>query len=136
MQLTPYLYFNGQCGEAFKFYERTLGATIGATFFYAGTPAEETVPQKWRNKVLHARMILEGNELNAADVPPEQYVKPQGFHVAIQFKNVGDGQRAFDALSENGSVHYPFQKTFWSPGFGLVVDRFGIPWMINCEQPT
>ncbi|MGD0842545.1 MAG: VOC family protein [Candidatus Acidiferrales bacterium] len=136
MQLTPYLYFNGQCEEAFKFYERTLGAKIDTVFRYGGTPAAETVPQDWRDKVLHARLILEGNELNAADVLPEQYLKPQGFHVAVQFKDVQAGKRVFNALSENGTVQYAFQPTFWTPGFGLVVDRFGIPWMINCEQPT
>jgi PhnB protein len=69
-----------------------------------------------------------------SDAPPEHYAPPQGIHVSISIASPADGERIFNALAENGKVAMPFQKTFWSPGFGMAVDRFGIPWIVNAEQ--
>jgi PhnB protein len=132
MQLNPYLLFNGNCEAAFKFYEQVLGGKIEAMMTHAGTPAEEHVPAEWRDKVLHARMTVGDTALMASDAPPGRYDQPKGFSVSITLKNVADGERIFNALAENGSVQMPFQQTFWSPGFGMCVDRFDIPWMVNC----
>ena len=133
MQLNPYLLFNGTCEEAFKFYEKCLGGKIETMMTHAGTPAESHTPPEWLNKILHARMSVDGQVLMASDAPPGRYKEPQGFSVSITTKNVAEGERIFNALGEGGKVGMPFQKTFWSPGFGMVTDRFGIPWMINCE---
>ncbi len=134
MQLNPYLYFNGQCEAAFKFYEQVLGGKIEAIMSHAGTPAEAQVPADWRDKVLHVRMTVGDAVLMASDAPPGHYEKPQGFSVALQIKDPVEGERIFNALAENGKVQMPFQETFWATRFGMCVDRFGIPWMVNCEK--
>ena len=134
MQLSPYLIFNGQCEAAFKFYEECLGGKIEAMFTYVGTPAEEHVPPEWRHKILHGRLIVGDRVLMGCDAPPERYKEPEGFSVSLEIKDPADAERIFNALAENGSVEMPLQKTFWSACFGMAVDRFGIPWMINCEQ--
>ena len=134
MQLNPYLFFNGQCEAAFKFYEQLLGGKIEGMMTHAGTPAEEHVPSEWRDKILHARMTVGDTVLMASDAPPGRYEEAKGFSVSIQLKDPADAERIFHALAENGTVQMPFQQTFWSAGFGMLVDQFGIPWMINCEQ--
>jgi PhnB protein len=134
MQLNSYLHFNGQCEEAFKFYEKCLGGKIDATFPYEGTPGSESMNPEWRAKIVHARMTVGGQVLMGMDAPPPRYQKPQGFNVNIGIKTFAEGKKVFEALAENGNVVMAFGPTFWAAGFGMVVDRFGIPWMINCEK--
>jgi PhnB protein len=135
MQLNPYLYFNGDCEAAFKFYERCLGGKIEAMMQHDGTPAAEQVPAEWRKKILHARLHLgNGEVLMASDAPPQHYAKPDGFSVSLQIKDPQQADRVFHALAENGTVRMPIQQTFWAERFGMLVDQFGIPWMVNCEK--
>jgi PhnB protein len=134
MQLSPYLTFNGQCEAAFKFYERCLGGKIEAMITHAGTPAEAHVPTEWRNKILHARLIVGDQVLMGSDAPPERYEEPKGFSVSLQINDPADAERIFHALGENGTVRMPIEQTFWAVRFGMLVDRFGIPWMVNCEK--
>ena len=134
MQLNPYLTFNGQCEAAFKFYENCLGGKIEAMLTHEGTPAEQGVPPEWRKKILHARLTVGDQELMASDAPPERYEKPQGFSVSLNVNTPAEAERIFHALAENGKVQMPLEQTFWAIRFGMLVDRFGIPWMINCEQ--
>ena len=133
MQLNPYLTFNGQCETAFKFYERSLGGKIEAMLPHAGTPVEEHVPAEWRSKILHARLIVGDEVLMGSDAPPERYEQPKGFSVSLQTKDPAEAERIFSALATNGTVRMPLQKTFWAARFGMLVDQFGIPWMVNCE---
>ena len=133
MRVNPYLLFDGRCEEAFKFYEQTLGGKIEAMMPHEGTPAAEHAPAAWGKKILHASLKVNDQSLMGSDAPPEHYVKPQGFSVALHFKDVKEGERIFNALAKNGTVKMPFQKTFWSPGFGMLVDQFSVPWMVNCE---
>ena len=136
MQMNPYLTFNGQCEAAFKFYEQCLGGKIIAMITHAGTPAEEHVPSEWRNKILHARLIVGDEVLMGSDAPPDRYEEPKGFSVALGIDDPADAERIFHALAEKGTVRMPIQQTFWAIRFGMLVDRFGIPWMVNCEQAT
>jgi PhnB protein len=133
MQLNPYLIFNGDCEEAFKFYEQALGGKTEALMKFAGSPAAEHVPPEFGDKVLHAAMKIDDQYIMASDAPPGQYSKPQGVSVSIGLKDRDKGERIFNALAEGGTVQMPFEKTFWASGFGMCVDRFGIPWMVNCE---
>jgi len=133
MQLNSYLHFSGQCEQAFKFYEKCLGGKIDAMIAHEGTPAAEHVPAAWRSKIVHARMTVGDQVLMGMDAPPESFNQPQGFHVNIGVKDTAEGKRIFQALAENGTVIMPFGPTFWAPGFGMAVDQFGTPWMINCE---
>jgi PhnB protein len=133
MHLNPYLYFNGNCEEAFKFYEKALDGKIEAMMTHAGTPAESQTPPEWRNKILHARLSVNGAILMASDAPPGRFSPQQGFSVSISLNEPKKGEQIFNALAEGGKIGMPYQKTFWSPGFGMLTDKFGIPWMVNCE---
>ncbi len=136
MQLNPYLFFNGQCEAAFKFYAQLLGGKIIAMMTHAGTPAENQVPPEWREKIIHARMVIGDQLLMGSDAPPGHFQPPQGFSVSLMVDNAEDAERIFHTLAESGTVRMPLQKTFWAIRFGMLVDRFGIPWMINCEEKT
>lgn len=133
MQLNPYLFFTGQCEEAFKFYEKLLGGKIEAMMTHEGTPAADHVPAEWRKKILHARLSINGQIIMASDAPPGRQQKPQGFSISIGVKDPADAERIFNALAENGRISMPLEKTFWAQRYGMLTDRFGIPWMINCE---
>jgi PhnB protein len=134
MKLNPYLFFNGQCEAAFKFYEQCLGGKIEAMIPHAGTPAEEQAPPEWRNKILHARLVVGDEVLMASDAPPSRFEQPKGFSVSLQIADPTEAERIFSALAKDGKVTMPIQQTFWAFRFGMLVDRFGIPWMINCEK--
>lgn len=131
-KLSPYIFFNGDCEAAFKFYERCLGGKIVDMMTYADSPAAREVPAEWRSKIIHASMTVGDELLMASDAPPPRYEKPRGFSVTLQFQDPAEGERVFNALAEGGTVEMPFEQTFWAVRFGAVVDRFGIPWMINC----
>lgn len=135
MRLNPYLLFSGQCEAAFKFYERCLGGKIEAMITHAGTPAEKQVPPEWRDKILHARLAVGDEVLMASDAPPGRQEAPKGFSVSLEVNSAAEAERVFQALAENGTVRMPIQKTFWAERFGMLVDRFGIPWMINFTLP-
>ena len=135
MQLNPYLHFNGQCEEAFKFYEKCLGGKITFMMPHEGTPVADQVPQEWGKKILHATLNIGEDVLQGADAHPNHYQNPQGFSVSISMKDPVEADRVFHALAENGTVQLPIQETFWAVRFGMVTDRFGIPWMINCGKP-
>ena len=132
MTINPYLFFSGNCEEAFKFYAGLLGGKIEAMLPHGGTPAEDHVPAEWKNKIIHAMMTIGNDVLMASDAPPGHYNKPQGFSVSLQVKSVAEAERAFNALSQGGTVNMALGKTFFSDSFGMLVDRFGIPWMVNC----
>ncbi len=134
MSLNPYLFFNGECEKAFQFYARALGGKIDAMIKHAGTPAEAQVPAEWGDKIMHGRLTVNGQAIMGSDPPPGRYTKPQGFSVAFHVTDPGEAERVFRALSENGRVTTPMQETFWAARFGMVVDQFGIPWMVNCEK--
>lgn len=133
MQLISYLEFNGQCEAAFKFYEKCLNGKIQLLMPYAGSPAESQMPAKDRNQILHASLIANGQALMGSDCPGEMYKQPQGFSISINVKDTSEAERIFHALSENGTVKMALEKTFWASRFGMLIDQFGIPWMVNCE---
>ena len=135
MQLNPYLSFNGQCEAAFKFYENCLGGKIVYLMRFGESPLAAQTPPELRRRILHLTFALGNQTLAGADAPPERYQKPQGFSVTIDVKDAAEADRIFAALAENGVVQMPIQETFWALRFGMVVDQFGTPWMINCSRP-
>jgi PhnB protein len=136
MKVNAHLGFGGQCEEAFKFYERCLNAKIQFSMTYGESPMADQVPANWRNKIVHASLAVGGDlALSGADAPPDRYQKPQGFSVAIDIKDPGEADHIFAQLAEKGTVQMPMQETFWALRFGMLVDRFGIPWMMNCSKP-
>ena len=133
MQLNPYLLFNGECEAAFKFYEKCLGGKIVAKVTHGESPMAKDTPPERHNKILHARLMVGDNVLMGSDAPPERYEKPQGFSVTLGVDTPAEAERIFAELSRDGQSLIPLEKTFWAERFGMVVDRFGIPWLINCE---
>jgi PhnB protein len=131
MEIAPYLIFNGNCAEAFKFYEKTLGGKIDMIQTYGESPAKDHVPAALHNRVIHVRMTVGNEVLMGSDAPSEQFETPQGTSVSITVPTAAEAERIFTALADRGKVKMPFEKTFWSPGFGMAVDRFGTPWMVN-----
>jgi PhnB protein len=134
MQLNPYLTFNGQCEAAFKFYEQCLGGKIVMMMTHGESPMAEQTAEAWRDKILHAQLTIGDIVLMGSDAPPDYFEKPQGFSVNLQFEDVAEAERVFQALSESGTIRMPLQETFWAKRFGMFVDRFGTPWMVNCSE--
>jgi PhnB protein len=131
MQLNPYLFYNDNCEAAFRFYEKVLGAKIEALIRAEEAPADMK-PSPGREKlIMHARLSIGSQVLMASDSPPEHFHKPQGFSVSLTISDLAEAERKFNALAEGGSLNMPFGKTFFSKGFGMCVDQFGIPWMVN-----
>ena len=135
LQVTPYLSFNGQCEEAFKFYENCLGGKITFMMTYGDAPGHESMPPEWTKRIMHATLAVGDRLLQGADAPGP-YEKPQGFSIALALNDAAEAERIFKALEEKGVVGMPLQETFWALRFGMVTDRFGTPWSINCEKPA
>ena len=132
MQINPYLFFDSNCEAAFKFYEKVLGGKIELMLRNSeGPPEMESAPDR-KDKIMHARMSFDGEVIMASDAPPSHFQKAQGFTVSITVNDPAEAERKFKALLEGGSINMPFGKTFFSKGFGMGVDQFGIPWMVNC----
>jgi PhnB protein len=134
MQLNPYLNFNGQCEAAFKFYEKVLCGKITFMMTWGEMPGADQFPAESHGLIMHATLSVGDEILMGADSPPGRYLQPTGMNVSLHLKDIAECERIFNSLAENGTVQMPFQQTFWSPGFGMCVDRFGIPWMVNCEH--
>lgn len=137
MKLVPYLMFNGHCAEAFKFYEQCLGGKISDMTTYAATPEDSPMAAQitpdMRDKIMHVQLTVGDQELMGADNPPGHADPIGGFSVSIGVKDPAEAERIFQALAENGTVKMPIQPTFWAARFGMLVDQFGTPWMINCD---
>jgi PhnB protein len=135
MQINPYLTFNGDCEAAFRFYEKCLGGKIEAMVPHKGTPAEAHVPAESVDKIMHARLVVGDAVLMASDALPGHYQEPKGITVSLQLKDPEKAEQIFQELAEGGTVNMPIQETFWAVRFGMFKDKFGIPWMINCQRP-
>lgn len=133
--LNPYLFYQDTCEAAFNYYAKVLGGKIDAMMRLSDAPPSDMPPgPPGREKtIMHARLLLpDGAVLMGSDTPPEHFHKPQGFSISVTVADPAEGERKFNALADGGSVTMPFSKTFWAKGFGMCVDKFGIPWMVNC----
>lgn len=130
MQITCHLSFDGNCEAAFRAYQRILGGEL-LSLTYAESPLSGQVPADWQSKIMHATLRIGDEELLGADVFPGTAVRHEGFAVMLEIAGVERGRTIFVALAEGGSIKMPFEQTFWSPGYGMLVDRFGVPWEIN-----
>ena len=134
MQLNPYVIFNGQCEAAFKFYEQCLGGKITAVLTYGSSPMAEQTPSEWHEKIMHARLSVGDQVLMGSDSGPgQQYKQIQSISIALNIEQPTEAERVFNALAENVTIQMPIQSTFWATRFGMLVDQFGVPWMVNCE---
>ena len=131
MNVNPYVLFNGTCAEAFRFYAEVLGAKVDSMMTHSEMPGSPVAPD-WGDKVMHAQIRIGDTLLMGSDAPPNWYEKPQGASVSLDVPSPAEADRIFAALAEGGNVRMPIAKTFWAERFGMLTDRFGIPWMVNC----
>lgn len=135
MTITTYLAFSGDCKVAFAMYERVLGGKIKFVMTNGESPMADQTPADWKDKIMHITLETPGGLLQGADHPQGKTVKPAGFCVCVSVKDTAEAERIFKGLSDGGQVQMAIQKTFWSPMFGMCIDKFGVPWMVNTEGP-
>src|SRR4051794_39985639 len=134
MRIAPYLNFSGNCAEAFRFYEQALGGEITFMQTHGDSPMRDQTPADWHDAVMHVSLTVGDQVLMGSDAPPSYYEKPQGFSVSLGMKDPAEAERIYQALAEGGQVKMELQETFWAARFAMLVDRFGTPWIINCEK--
>jgi PhnB protein len=133
-KLDTYLFFDGTCAEAMRFYEKVLGGKLEAMMKVGQAPIDG---EKARDpdKIIHAHLLLDGRAILASDwLAPTPFPGNHGFSVSLSCKTVEQVHRVWDALGQGGTITMPLEKTFWTEAFGMLVDRFGIPWMIGVES--
>jgi PhnB protein len=138
-QIDTYLLFDGNCGEAMRFYAEVLGGELETVMTGAESPMADQMPEAHRDRVMHASIAFGERRLMASDWPAGEsahgpYPGMKGFNVSLGYPTVAEARRVFAALGVGGHVTMPFEKTFWAEGFGMVVDRFGTPWMVSGPQ--
>ncbi|HEY0232522.1 MAG TPA: VOC family protein [Dokdonella sp.] len=137
MQLNAYLIFNGQAEAAFKFYAQCLRGQITQMLPFGEMAGCEHLPAEAREKIAHVRLEVGDQALMASDNHPDHpYEGIKGCSVSIAVTDPVEAARLFDALAEGGTVQMPLQETFWAIRFGMLVDRFGAAWMVNCAKPA
>lgn len=137
MKVHPHLSFDGRCREAFERYAAALGGRITTMMTWAGSPMAAQADPAMRERILHASLELPGGgELSGGDVPPGAHERPRGVAALLNVEAVDEAERAFAALAEGGTVELPLRETFWAARFGMLVDRWGVPWIINCGKAT
>lgn len=135
MQINPYLNFNGNCAEAMRFYAEVLGGKDLRIMTFRDSPMAERMADSEKDMVMHARFAVGDFTIMASDSPGGRYSTPKGYAVCIGADAPEEAERIFEALSKGGNVGMPMAETFWARRFGMVTDRFGTPWLVNCEKP-
>ena len=137
MEIQPYLFFDGRCEEAIAFYREALGAQELMKLRFKDAPASQdyqTAPEL-ADKIMHATLVVGSTHLLMSDGQAgEQKTTPSGFSLSVTVNDVASGEKYFNALSQDGQITMPFQKTFWTDGFGMLVDKFGVSWMVNVQH--
>lgn len=135
MEVQPYLFFNGTAEAALQFYQRALGAKLDMLMRFKEAPDPPPpgmVPADWGDKVMHASFHVGESMIMVSDGCSET-PGMHGFSLSIAVADGAEARRVFDALADGGQVTMPLGKTFWSPAFGMLTDRFGVAWMINAQ---
>lgn len=134
MKINIHLTFDGCCREAFEFYESTMGGRIGVMLSYGRSPSADSVPENWQDKIVHGNLSIGDMEIAGIDLLPERYQKPSGFSILLRVNQKTKAEGIFNALGQEATILMPMQKTFWSPCYGTLIDRFGVPWEINVAE--
>ncbi len=134
LTLSTSLSFDGNCEEAFQFYERTMNGKVTFSLTWGASPMAKDAPPEWSSKINHSTLVIGEAELLGNDALPGGYQAPQNWCLILGLDDPAEADRIFSALAENGKVVVPMQQTFWALRFGQVTDRFGVPWAINCGE--
>jgi PhnB protein len=136
--IQPYLFFNGSCEKAIEFYRKALGAEVEMIMRFKDSPEKPQpgmVPPGFENKIMHSSFRVGETTIMASDGCSADKTNFQGFSLALSVATEAEADRAFAALADGGQVRMPLAKTFWSPRFGMVADRFGVAWMVSVPSP-
>ncbi|HTQ13679.1 MAG TPA: VOC family protein [Rhizomicrobium sp.] len=130
MHTNVYLHFSGDCADAIKFYEKAMGAKTETVMPFSGAPPSGNLPPEWKDKIMHGSIRVGSTSVQVTDAPPGMYARPQGFRVTLNVDSPADADRIFKALAEGGAVQMGIEETFFAHRFGMVTDKFGIPWIV------
>jgi PhnB protein len=134
MKINPYLIFNGDCKAAFTFYAQCLQGTLEMMMTFGESPARDQIPASSHDLIMHTRLVVGDQVLMGSDTTPERpYHGINGCFVSLNVTSIAEAERIFSALADRGTIQMPLEATFWAARFGMLVDRFGVPWMVNCE---
>ncbi|APC14659.1 hypothetical protein BLL42_02525 [Pseudomonas frederiksbergensis] len=134
MKINPYLIFNGDCKAAFTFYAQCLQGTLEIMMTFGESPARDHMPASYHDLIIHTRLVVGDQVLMGSDTTPERpYHGISGCSVSLNVTSITEAERIFTALADQGTIQMPLEATFWAARFGMLVDRFGVPWMVNCE---
>ena len=135
MKIAPYLGFDGNCAEAFRFYEKALHGKIDMMMTYGESPEAARTPADQQGRIMHVHMTIGDQSLMGGDAPKGMHSKPAGFMVSLHVDDEAEAERLFAALSAGGVINMPMGETFWAKRFGMAIDKFGTPWSMNCPKP-
>jgi PhnB protein len=135
MHLTAHLIFNGNCREAFEFYASLFGGKVVTMMIWGESPLATHVSEADRNAVMHARVEFGHQTLAGADIVNQPYEPIRGAFLLLEPPSIQEAERIFAALTEGGKIEMPLEETFWAGRYGRVIDRFGVPWELNCDKP-
>ena len=134
MKINPYLIFNGDCKAAFTFYAQALQGRIDVMMTFGESPAREHFPADLHNLIIHTCLSVDDQRIMGSDTTPDRPTDDMaGCSISLNVDSIAEAERVFAALSEDGNVQMPLEATFWAARFGMLVDRFGVSWMVNCE---
>lgn len=136
MKIEPYLFFNGRCEEAINFYREAVGASVTLLMRFSESPEPQKMPlpEGWESKIMHAAFQIGGATIMASDGMTSEEAKFSGFSLSIAAADPDAAKRLFTGFSNGGAVLMPLEKTFWSPCFGMLMDRFGVRWMVSVSE--
>jgi len=135
MELEPYLFFQGgKCEEALNFYKGVFGGDITSISRWSEVPPEMEMPKDMGNRIMHANFKSPTIKFMASDARPTTQYGDGPISLSLGTKDPAEGKRVFEALSAGGNVEVPFEKTFWGATFGMLTDKYGIDWMVNCDE--
>jgi PhnB protein len=134
MTINTYLHFKDNCEQALNFYAKALGMKLVFLMRYSDAPKSEQCSPQLSDKIMHGRLVAGENVIMASDCPPDRYHPQAGFSISINTDTPEEADRYFNALSEKANIIMPIGETFWARRFGMLIDQFGVSWMVNCEK--
>jgi len=136
MNMHPYLFFDGQCEQAFRYYAEVLGGELGELHRFGEAPPGNEMPGTDPDGVMHMQVKIGDWLLMGSDCPVGSFAPMAGVQLSLNVDSIDEAERVYAALVDGGEIQMPLQETFWAQRFGALVDRFGIAWMVNCDMPT
>ena len=136
MAIEPYLNFNGHGAEAIAFYEQALGAEVVMCMRFSDSPSADFIPPGAEDKIMHATLNIRGSTVMLSDAQCAGELNFAGVSLSVQVETPEEGAQVFAQLADGGEIEMPFHATFWTSGFGMTRDRFGVSWMVNVTDPN